>query len=379
MNGPAAAPLRTPVAAQHLPPPRPGLRCVVVIPAKDEAALLPAALQALALQCYRGFEIVVLANNCGDDTAAVARGFAQHQGRLVLHVLEARFEGGEANVGHARRVLMDLAADRLARAGAADGWIASTDADTRVAPDWLERNAEAIAAGADAVGGRIRTERAPMHDPRAPRLARLDAYARLLRLRIECHLDPQSWDPWPRHHQHFGASLAVRADAYRHVGGLPDQPHLEDEALVQALRRADLRVRHSPRVRVTTSARHDGRAEIGLAWQLRTWAVAADDDPRVDDAATVAAEARARRALRALWRTVSGDPGGRGPCAALDRLAAQIDLDPARLAACLARREPFGATWDAVGAMAALPRRQLPLRLAIADLRGWWQRAARGA
>lgn len=28
-------------------------------------------------------------------------------------------------------------------------------------------------------------------------------------------------DPWPRHHWHFGASLALTARAYRCVGGLP--------------------------------------------------------------------------------------------------------------------------------------------------------------
>ena len=37
-------------------------------------------------------------------------------------------------------------------------------------------------------------------------------------------LDSVFHDPWPRHYQHFGASLAVTADAYRRAGGLPPVP-----------------------------------------------------------------------------------------------------------------------------------------------------------
>ena len=54
---------------------------IVIIPARDEREALPAALSALAGQldlCGRPldrcrFEVIVLANNCVDDTAAVAR------------------------------------------------------------------------------------------------------------------------------------------------------------------------------------------------------------------------------------------------------------------------------------------------------------------
>ena len=78
-------------------------------------------------------------------------------------------------------------------------------------------------------------------------------------------------DPWPRHHQHFGASLAITVAAYRHVGGMPAEPFLEDEALYRRLRQHDLNVRHSDRVSVVTSSRRRGRVAVGLSWQLREW------------------------------------------------------------------------------------------------------------
>ncbi len=46
---------------------------------------------------------------------------------------------------------MDLAAERLPP----DGLIATTDADSTPAPDWLATQLAAVAQGAQAIGGRI--------------------------------------------------------------------------------------------------------------------------------------------------------------------------------------------------------------------------------
>lgn len=75
-----------------------------------------------------------------------------------------------------------------------------------------------------------------------------DAAYRQLCVCLEDLLDPTPADPWPRHHQHFGASLALTTRACRRVGGLPEVRFLEDKALCQALRRHDLVLRHSPGV-----------------------------------------------------------------------------------------------------------------------------------
>ncbi|RSK40061.1 glycosyltransferase [Hymenobacter perfusus] len=289
--------------------PAPTLRACVIIPAKDEAPGLPATLAALAAQVdARGrplpagyFEVLLLVNNSQDATAQVARAFAARHPQLALHVAEIQLPSSEAHVGRARRLLMDAALRRLELAGQPGAFIASTDADTQVAPDWLAATATELAADADAVGGRILMADA---NPACPvrRCQLRDATYQLLRAHLEALLDPVAHDPWPRHHQHFGASLAVTAAAYRAVGGLPVVPHLEDEALYQLLLLHDLRVRHSPAVRVFTSSRQQGRVEVGLSWQLREWASLGRQEPLVPHPAAWAAELRARRELRKTWQ-----------------------------------------------------------------------------
>ena len=150
---------------QQLPLPHPGLRMSVIIPAKDEVANLPATLAALAAQVDEHgqplpvgcFEVIVLANNCTDHTAAVVREQARLFPHMVLHVAELCLPVAKAHVGRARRLLMDEACARLELLGRRQGIIASTDADTRVAPTWLAAIEAEIAAGADAVGGRFLT------------------------------------------------------------------------------------------------------------------------------------------------------------------------------------------------------------------------------
>ena len=61
---------------------------------------------------------------------------------------------------------MDAACERLHAVGRPHGLIASTDADTRVAPDWLARQLEFARGGARAIGGRIElcpVEREALH------------------------------------------------------------------------------------------------------------------------------------------------------------------------------------------------------------------------
>jgi len=145
----------------------------------------------------------------GADLAA-----SVHPERLPCVVVEVKWPAAIANVGRARRALMDVASQRLLDAGTAHGIIISTDADTRVATDWLAATVPAIDAGADAVGGRIVTEVDDALPATAQRLMRLDDRYRLWRERLACLIDPDPGDPWPRHHQHFGASLAVTETAY---------------------------------------------------------------------------------------------------------------------------------------------------------------------
>ena len=296
---------------RQLPPPQAGLQASVIIPAKDEADNLPATLAAFAAQTdLRGcplppatFEVIVLANNCDDDTAATVRRVARQLPRLALHVAELHLPPDEAHVGQARRLLMDEACHRLQLARRPAGLIASTDADTRVAPTWLAATLAEVEAGADAVGGRILTDSPRLGACPVRRTQLRDAAYHLMRTRLERLLDPNPADPWPCHHQHYGASLALTARAYLLVGGLPAVRFLEDEALWQALRRHDLRLRHSPNVQVLTSDRQSGRVEVGLSWQLQQWAHLSQEqqEPRVEWPAELAALWQVRHQLRDWW------------------------------------------------------------------------------
>ena len=362
----AAAQLRA-----QLPPPRPELQVSVIIPAKNEAGNLPATLAALAAQIdWRGeplprgsFEVLVLANNCADATAAVVRQLASQYPQLVVYAAELRLPAAQAHVGRARGLLMDEACARLAQVRRPAGIIASTDADTRVAPTWLAAVQAEVAAGADAVGGRILTEAIEPGLLPLRRIQVRDTAYRLLCARLEDLLDPNPNDPWPRHYQHFGASLAVTARAYRQTGGLPNVRFLEDEALCQALRRHDLTVRHSPKVSVLTSARRQGRVEVGLSWQLREWLRMSKQqrEPTVERPTDLVVLWRVRRQLRAYWAS--------GPSRRHETLAVCLGLSAATLLARVQRAATFGGLWEGMlknsrGAAVS----QLPLSRALLEL-----------
>ena len=296
----------------------PACRASVIIPARDEAAALPACLDAFAKQTdtlgaplgASVFEIVLMLNNCTDDSPAVARRWQVAHPEVGLHILERTLEPAQAHAGTARLLLMDTAWHRLGGLCAEGCAILSTDADSIVAPDWIAQNLAALARGADAVGGAIELK-AGEYDAlpeQVRRCYRRDRrYAELI-ARLEDLLDSQPGDPWPRHLDHFGSSLACTPAAYARAGGMPAVTPLEDEAFVDRLRRADLCLRHEPAVRVFTSARLDGRATLGLAGQLRSWGELPDEAAHmVPSAAYLAHRFRSLRQLREIFRKGSAD------------------------------------------------------------------------
>ncbi|WP_426490278.1 glycosyltransferase [Hymenobacter sp. 102] len=351
---------------QLAPPPAPQLFASVIIPAKDEAATILAALAALAAQVDEqghplppdNFEVLVLANNCQDATAQLAREFGARHPQLALHVAETTLPKTEAHVGRARQLLMDEACRRLEQAGQPTCFIASTDADTQVAPTWLTATKTALAAGADAVGGRILMRDAVPGCPVRRRQLQ-DATYQLLQTQLEEVLDPIPHDPWPRHHQHFGASIAITTAAYRRVGGLPAVPYLEDEALYQALLQHDLRVRHSAAVRVHTSARQQGRVAVGLSWQLQEWGRMGQQEPLVPHPAGVAAELRRRRSLRIAWQCAHG----------LDTNMQAVPEECRELVQAATGYSTFGAFWNWAKQQSLTEHVVLPLSQATQELR----------
>ncbi len=232
---------------------------MVVIPARDEAHTVAACLAALAHQTVgpAAFETILVADACSDETETVARAAARRLG-LVLTVLQ----GPGAGSGPARRLGMDAAADRLEALGHHDGLIATTDADSTPAEDWLARQLAHLAQGATVVAGLI--ELYPDEVVRLPgpvrRRREHDARRRLSEV--------AGRDPGAEHHHFAGASLGVTAETYRRVGGLDGCAALEDEAFGAKLARHGIPVIRPADVRVRTSARTDGRARRGLSVDL---------------------------------------------------------------------------------------------------------------
>ena len=288
----------------------------IVVPAREESVRIEKCLSALVRQVDPDgrpidpvkYEVIVLANNCHDETAARARAFGVQHPCLVLHVVEINFPPERSYVGCARKLLMDEACRRLFLLGRPGGVIASTDADSFVDPGWIAGIMREVDAGADAVGGRIvadRDERLLLHPSAELTYLQQVAYDFLI-AELEDLIDPDPFDPFPRHFNHIGASLAVTAGLYAQIGGLPDVLEDEDKELYKAILRSGARFRHSLDVRVTTSARLDGRVERGFSAGLRHFGrLGQQSRPMlVESVAASEIRLRARRALRELSREV---------------------------------------------------------------------------
>jgi glycosyltransferase involved in cell wall biosynthesis len=251
--------------AATIPEPPRDLRAVVVVPARDEQSRIETCLQALADQremAPGSYEVLVILDGCSDQTPQIVEGFARSARHPEVHAVVLDLPEG---VGRARRLGMDIAHQRLLQRGRHDGLIASTDADTVVAEDWLSTQLELASAGAEAIGGLIELDPGERQalDPHALTVRRAHAAERLR------HAIDQSVATTTIEHPHFsGASLALTAAAYSRCGGLPVRAALEDEALAQALGQQGIAIHRSRRVRVRTSARTDGRAPRGLAQDL---------------------------------------------------------------------------------------------------------------
>ena len=295
-------------------PTSPECKVSVVIPVRNEAEMLSATLAAFLRQTdfngnllnFRDFEIIVLANNCTDDSVGIVKNFKHENPFLQIHLAEIILCPENANIGFVRRLLMNEAYRRLSANRFGGGIIMTTDADTRVAPDWIGANLYEIGRGADAVGGRIIIapgELAKM-DAKCRELHLKDEQYRLLAAEIEALIDYLPHDSEARHHQHFNGSFAVTTAAFRRAGGIPKVKFLEDVAFYNALQRIDARFRHSPLVKVYTSARSVGRSEIGLSYQINEWKKMGETgaDFLVDSATAIERKFKARRKLRNFWR-----------------------------------------------------------------------------
>lgn len=228
----------------------------VCVPVRDEAALLPGLLDAMAGQAC-DFTLCLLFDGCVDASAAVV---AKRAAGLPFAVRSGCLARDEPNAGRARRAAMALGEATGA------GVLLTTDADSRPSSTWIAANIRAL-AHADVVAGRI-VRGGDLENIGAPLQDRVEGYYdRLFALRRR--IDPVPWEAQAIHHYASGASLGFRAEAYRAIGGFEELAAGEDGRIVDEAHRAGLRVRRDAAVVVETSARRRGRATGGLADHLR--------------------------------------------------------------------------------------------------------------
>ena len=291
-------------------------------------------------------------NNCDDGTAALCRAA---QGALPLRIVETHLPPPLASAGEARRLALLVALDLPGV-----GVILTTDADVAPPEDWIGANLAALARGAEAVCGTAHLH--PVDAAKIPLRLFADH-----RIEVECAaaldaldalIDADPADPWPRHQQHSGASIAVTATALRRAGGPPAVPNGEDRALIEKLRLADAKIRHAPEVSVSVSGRLDGRAAGGMADTIRRRLVS--PDIFADEALEPAIDAYRRTLAKARLRVV------RQTRRDVTQLAEELLIAPDALLAALSAPY-FGTAWAQVQNLSPVLHRR---RLRVADLPG---------
>lgn len=240
------------------------LRAIVVLPARDEQRRIAAALAAVLRQADSVgacFGVIVVDDGSRDETRdATRRALAEAADRGIPHRL---LDGPRAGVGWARRVGLDAAARWALSSdpeGGRDCLLVSTDADTVVDERWLASLLACAHNGDAVIAGDVQLDPGPRLDPDVVQRRRHAATRRLARVR--------EYEPDAVHHHFAAANLALTVAAYEAVGGMPTPTALEDEALLDAVRRAGLPVRRTAEAIVRTSPRTTGRAERGLANDL---------------------------------------------------------------------------------------------------------------
>jgi glycosyltransferase involved in cell wall biosynthesis len=216
----------------------------VVVPAHNEEELLPAclaALRAAAGSVRIPVRLLVVADACTDETAAVAAAC----GAEVIRI-RARNVGAARAAGLARLLRWTGGTDPAAV------WLATTDADTVVPPGWLRRQLGYAGQGWDVVLGTVTVTDWTEHPPHAAAV-----FAAMY-----------GFGEGPHPHVH-GANLGIRASAYLAAGGFPPLRTAEDHALIAAATEAGCQVLQAGDVTVVTSARRQARAPRGFSHALR--------------------------------------------------------------------------------------------------------------
>lgn len=215
----------------------------VIVPARNEEAYIAAALESVGSQTLptARTEVVVVVNGTTDHTARVARQAAGRLPGLEVRVLE----DPQAGVARAKNL-----GARMARGSV----LVFLDADSRMAPDLLERIAQRSVDGAPAGSVRMVADSSDLLDRGF--FATIEYGKRLFSIRANM--------------------LYCRRDTFLAVGGFNERfQHAEDRDLLVRLQRRGVVVTHLSDSWIATSPRrlHEGPLRLGLVRVLGRWAI----------------------------------------------------------------------------------------------------------
>lgn len=234
----------------------------VVVPVHDEELLVGAALAALgsafAHPALAGVacRTAIVLDACDDDSRAIVgewRNSLRSGTRArVAETLEPPIvvECDAASVGLARRVGFAALLASWPELDPGRIWLATTDADSEVPPDWLALQLARHEEGVDIWTGSV-----TVLDWSHRSVATSEEWCR----RYEAEATPT-----------HGTSMGVNAAVYLAAGGFDAVPTGEDQALHRAVLATGGAARHDRTVPVVTSARRHARAPFGFAHALNS-------------------------------------------------------------------------------------------------------------
>jgi glycosyltransferase involved in cell wall biosynthesis len=235
----------------------PGWSVAVVIPALNEEAAIRSCIESvlessLLVEHLSALWVVVVADSCTDRTACRARAALGDCGEVL--------ECHAGSPGTARQRGVEKALQHFESIDASRLWIANTDADSCVPPDWLDRHLRLAEEGIAAIAGIVRVENVP-------------GYGTEMAQRLLADYEVAADGTHPHVH---GANLGVRADAYLDAGGWSQLAVAEDHCLWGRIRQRGWRLSSCAQSVVVTSGRLVGRARGGFADTLRAKAECID-------------------------------------------------------------------------------------------------------
>ena len=241
----------------------------VVVPAYQEQARIPGVLAALAGQRDRDFTLLVVDNGSTDRTAELVRAFAAVAPFPVEVVLEPEKGVGSA-VDTGFRYAIAHGASLLAR----------TDADCLPRPDWTAQARAGLLESGGLVCGRV-LARPDEHGPvgRAVFRTLVVLGATFGRFRPAHRRRHGYLVPY---RMHAGNNMAITAQLYLAVGGMPRRPAPTDRMFINRVRRHTTAIVHRRGMISRNSTRRiRAYGVVGTArWYLERGAGARAVDPR---------------------------------------------------------------------------------------------------